>query len=231
MSNIDENKTDENFAEPWEYFVNRKKYTAPTDEGNIITGKTETIADKSCRNGKTPVKKKKRGKVTKSFFCGSLATLLIIGGCKIGAEISGRISYFGDLHGAKEIVTKEAKEKLIKEGLAITAADDEFVVLENSASDYQSLELDSPEEVYPYFLVLPTSEFGKLITATTYEDGKYYYTGTEQFLTVNGYFNPETGEPSTAVYEDYMNAELVSAFRNEDMIAFEANSESEGRRR
>lgn len=225
MSDIDKKEErNEDFFKPWEQaFKNRR----PTADEKI----NKSMVDKSCGEGETPVKRKKYGKVPKAFVCGSLATLLIIGGFEIGNKISERISYFGDLHDAKGIITEEAKEKLIKEGLAITAADDEFVVLENSASDYQSLELDSPEEVYPYFLVLPTSEFGKLITATTYGNGSYYYTGTEQFLTVNGYFNPETGKPSTAVYRDYMNAELVSAFRNEDMIAFEANSESEGRRR
>lgn len=225
MSDIDKKEErNEDFFKPWEQaFKNRR----PTADEKI----NKSMVDKSCGEGETPVKRKKYGKVPKAFVCGSLATLLIIGGFEIGNEISKRISYFGDLHDAKGIITEEAKEKLINEGLAITAADDEFVVLENSASDYQSLELDSPEEVYPYFLVLPTSEFSKLITATTYGNGSYYYTGTEQFLTVNGYFNPETGKPSTAVYKDYMNAELVSAFRNEDMIAFEANSESEGRRR
>lgn len=154
--------------------------------------------------------------VIRGIIIGATATLIVIGGIKITKGVIDKINYHQDVKEAEAIVREATKKNMIENECAIMSEDKKFVVKDNSVAEYrEKLNIDNPLELYSYYLVVNGDEFNDLVQATS--NGVDYYVNTEQFLRENGYFNPNTGEPSITVWENYMESELVTSYRNGEL--------------
>lgn len=218
------NTNNEDYANAWqEAFNNRDKKGF------------NRVEEKSCGNFSTPtdkVEKEKRPRNSiRQYAAGALATLLLLSGIELGEKIYRKIEYHHDLKTAKQEIAEAAQESLLDTGIAATTSEGEIVILQSDENEYYKLDLKTPEEAYPYFLVLSPSEFNNLVQTIPYQNGSYYYTGSSQFFGINGYLD-QSGAPSSTVFANYMESELVEAYRIGDTNVFlNADADSEGRNR
>ncbi len=146
-------------------------------------------------------------------------------------DADGKILY-------SEFIPKEEKDKIEKGTKILVDACEEnllawglgkkengkFEIGENSISDYQVLEADSPIEVYGYKIAIDDyEEFNKFIQSVTYENGLYNYIDYGQFLRVNGYYEQGSTETSNAVFENMMEASILTAYENGTINSYVEN--------
>lgn len=180
-------------------------------------------------------KKRKRNKLlTKGFAIGALATLITIGGVKLTKEVADRIEYRASVKEAIGIAKNAAEDKLIEAGLATLNDDGNFTLGDNSISDYARLNLSdiSPAVIRAYDEAINNPEdFEDFIKSVGYENDSYNFTSTEQYYTVNGYYEPGTTNGSRDVYITYTNNDLVDALNQEqiDSLIKEESSQIQGR--
>lgn len=215
-----------------------KQETSQTEE-NANNIARERIVQTSCQRGggkyvatanKTKKKETTLRKVTR-WIAGFGATVLICGALygfhTAGVKISDKVKYYKDLKTATAIMEENSVEMLLANGLAAYTKDDEFVILRNDILGYASLNLNSPDAIWAMKNIInDDEEFETVIKGCTYRDENgdtCYYTNLEQFLRINGYFDPKTNEPSEEVWENYVESGLVKDYRNGDL------TESNGR--
>lgn len=122
-----------------------------------------------------------------------------------------------------KILVDACEENLLAWGLG-KKENGKFEIGENSISDYQVLEADSPIEVYGYKIAIDDyEEFNKFIQSVTYENGLYNYIDYGQFLRVNGYYEQGSTETSNAVFENMMEASILTAYENGTINSYVEN--------
>lgn len=122
-----------------------------------------------------------------------------------------------------KILVDTCEENLLAWGLG-KEVNGKFEIGENSISDYQVLEANTPIEVYGYKIAIDDyEEFSKFIQSVSYENDLYNYIDYEQFLRVNGYYKQGTTETSNAVFENMMEASILTAYENGTLNSYVEN--------
>lgn len=139
---------------------------------------------------------------------GSLATVGITG-------LYGKIEKDQKVRSADNTLKKQAEVILLEQGLAERNEDGDVIVRDNDISDYKCLDLTHASllEQHIYSEVLG-GEFDDAIQTASYENGGYYYTGTNQWRNINGYIDKETGNPSSIEQKAAMIDPLLEAYEN-----------------
>ena len=143
----------------------------------------------------------------------ALASALALAGI---TGITDKIKTNLKINSASKNLQSKAQHVLLEEGLAGLNEDGEIVIRDNEISDYECLDLTnaSPLEQHIYSEVLG-SEFDVAIQTASYDNGGYYYTGTNQWRNINGYIDMETGNPSKDEEQAAMRDELLKAYNND----------------
>ena len=117
------------------------------------------------------------------------------------------------------IADSELKERayaiLLEFGLASSNEKGKITIENNKVSDYRCLDLTNASslELHIYSEILG-SEFNEAIQTASYDNGGYYYTGTNQWRRINGYIDKDTGVPSYAEQRAAMVDDLLKAYDN-----------------
>lgn len=147
-----------------------------------------------------------------TFTAGALAGVLATVGI---TGLYGKIEKNQKVKSAAKTLEKQAEVVLLEQGLAERNEDGDVVVRDNDISDYRCLDLThaSSLEQHIYSEVLG-SEFNDAIQTASYENGGYYFTGTNQWRNYNGYIDKETGNPSYIEQRAAMEEKLLEAYKN-----------------
>lgn len=145
---------------------------------------------------------------TAGALAGALATVGITG-------LYGKIEKNQKIKSAAKTLEKQAEVVLLEQGLAMRNEDGDVIVRDNNISDYSCLDLThaSSLEQHIYSEVLG-SEFDDAIQTASYENGGYYYTGTNQWRNINGYIDKNTGTASYLEQKTAMEDKLLEAYEN-----------------
>lgn len=181
--------------------------------------------EKSLRATATKKKnrKKKNKLLRKGFIAGALTTVLLVAGLKITNNIIDRIEYNAAIGEAVEIAKTAAEEELIENNLGTRNDKGEFILGDNSVSDYDRLDLTgaSPAIIRAYDEAMNNSdEFNDLLNSIG-------FTGEQNFYAFNGYFNPESGKESRSVYITYTDMDLVEALNQGNISTLINGDESQ----
>ena len=186
-----------------------------------MVNKTEN----EIQNGKkAEIKRKKeaREKIKKNLKKNRrMLSVTFVAGARIGAitavgviePLFKKIGRNCKIISADRTLRRNAEIVLLEQGLAIKDEDGDIIIKDNDINDYRCLDLTNASllEQHIYSEVL-RSEFDDAIQTANY--GGYYYTGTAQYRTINGYFDINTRESSFAEQKAAMEDELLEAYEN-----------------
>lgn len=192
-----------------------KKYPNSKDTIQMLQEKRARLEREKER------KKNKRNNRLKSVISAIAAAATLTTSAYMAEKLISKDKDNTKITKAMETLTNLGKDELLRNQLAFMEGD-EFVVKNNSVSDYSKLDADTPMEVYIYKMAIDNKEeFNKFIQSVTYENDLYCYTDFDQFLRINGYYDTKTGIISDVVFENYMEATLLDAYNNNTLSSYE----------
>lgn len=186
-----------------------KKQELKIDNEKINRARQKSIKRAAVKKKQMQSKQRLSIAITSVALASALALAGITG-------ITDKIKTNLKINSASKNLQSKAQHVLLEEGLAGLNEDGEIVIRDNEISDYNCLDLTnaSPLEQHIYSEVLG-SEFDDAIQTASYDNGGYYYTGTNQWRNINGYIDMETGNPSKAEERAAMRDELLEACNND----------------
>ena len=184
--------------------------------------KIELMQEKRERLKKAEeIAKKKRIYNFKIAIADILVAAILVSAGYIGIKTSKRKDNNSKISEATDELVKSAEDNLVANGLG-TKENNSFKIGTNDVIDYSKLDADNPMEVYFYKKAINNSEeFNKFIKSVTYDNGMYCYEDFEQFLRINGYYDQKTNEASNKVFENYMEAAILSAYEDNTLSSYE----------
>ncbi len=161
---------------------------------------------------------KKRQTQSKKGIKIALTTGALLGALALAglSEIADTVITNLKINSAFKNLQSKAQQVLLDEGLADLTEDGEIIIRDNEISDYKCLDLTNASslEQHIYSEVLGR-EFDDAIQTASYDNGGYYYTGTNQWRNINGFIDMETGNPSKDEERAAMRDELLEAYDND----------------
>lgn len=126
-----------------------------------------------------------------------------------GDKIKEAIVEKQEIRANRNIFEDKALTNLLNNGLAYLNDKNEIIPKENSVEDYYKLNITSKYDIYGYSLALPAGEFNKFIQTISYNNGMWNYTGTNNFLTYNGYFDSKDNIAKIDVFQNMMEEKIL----------------------
>lgn len=169
---------------------------------------------------KETLRKRRRKDRAVGAVAGSLATLMLIGGVKLGINLKEKYDFHSDLKKAKAELCEELTTKLANEGLDIDTLKIEDIPTDDI----------SEEELYTYYCLLgyeDCNEIAKRIGPLPNDPDQTsgYVNGLINVYSRLGYFSEE-GKPSTFVWENHMDSSIVEDYRNGTLTLEEGRSKN-----
>lgn len=189
---------------------------------NARKGPVELAQEKRhLKKERERLKKEERRLIFRKLAIAASLTAAITGGAALTAKYAPRINDNRNVSKISDELTNKAKDALLAYELA-SLDDGEFKIGNNSVSDYSVLDADTPMEVYVYRKAInDNEEFSKFIRSVSYDDGLYNYESYEQFLRINGYYDTTTNSVSSEVFDNYMEATILEAYKNSTVSSYE----------